>query len=754
MARLFLEDPIHPVQMRAAIGAVDEAMERFYAEVETVPLEHIVHKLEDVVQQVGLQASMAGREYANEMTEGMVKTAWVPTDWSWQDDAKQIISHLKLKPKQYIMDKIHHALMTGEGPPVEELAKNLGYETGKAIARTVVMNIYIKSALKKWDEDGIQHVKRLEMEDNKTCPICRALNGKEYLVSELLQLPNPQSHDTHENCLLGETPILAPGARKSYVGLYKGPAIEVVFEGGRVITTPNHMFLTPTGFASSACLRKGDDIFYYLGFEGPVPGANPDDYREPSPIKDVVHSLSKLPGMISRSVPSSPKDLHGDGMFFDGNIDIVSSNGLLGGNAESRLSKKVCEDGFGWANSSQTPFSRECDLASMLFAMAGSTDCGVGIRRQGFPFIGREPLHSNYVCLTASSNLDASITKPFKYELSGYAKAHTDGLCRFPLSVCLDDVRRSPFVDSVLYGSRLKRSTNGNASLLERPRNNLVRNSEALRYGVYGFSKPISFDGDLGFGDTKSMLDSLGLGWGSWRSPRLDDDSLDDCMGHTEGLGDVANRFSRIVSTRKVLEVNVIHPSSHGLHMYDIETSSSLYIANGLVSSNCRGTMTPVINISTYAPKDRGLPDLKIKTKYNEAQNVPIEMYSMLKQIMHKGALPFNVKFDSRIKADYKRDGDDLIINPKTLADEDLRELIYSEQAEEMWPQIEQRVISEYLPLLKYGFAKTSRSWDTPKEAFINNWIAYKLGQAPFNKDIWGQAFMQSIARDIKVPTS
>jgi len=362
MAKLFLTNPIHPLQLRVAVGAVDDALEKFYAEAETVPLEHIAHKLEEVVSHVGLQAAMAGREYATTAVSahGMVKTAWVPTDWSWEDDAKKIISHLKLKPKKYMMDAIHNALMTGEGPPVEELARTLGYDQGRAVARTVVMNIYAKAALKKWDEDGIEHVKRIETEDNKTCPICRAINGKEYRVSDLLQMPNPQSHDTHENC---------------------------------------------------------------------------------------------------------------------------------------------------------------------------------------------------------------------------------------------------------------------------------------------------------------------------------------------------------------------------------------------------RGSFLPLINISTYAPKARPLPDLKITSKHNTAENVPVELYTMLKQIMNGGKLPFDLRFDNKIKADYKRDGKVLVVNPKALSDEDIRDIIYEEQAEQMWPEVEERVNEEYIPLLQHGFAKTSRSWDTPKEAFINNWIAFKMGQAPFNTDIWGQAFMRSISR-------
>jgi SPP1 gp7 family putative phage head morphogenesis protein len=302
---------------------------------------------------------MSGREYAATFSN-MEKLGWIPDDWSWQDDVREILAHLRVRPSQYILNEIHEALMKGEGPPVEKLSKRLGYEAARDVARTVMLNTYIKSALRKWDEDGIKHVKRLAIEDNKTCPLCRALNGKEYQVSELLLLPNPQSAETHVSC---------------------------------------------------------------------------------------------------------------------------------------------------------------------------------------------------------------------------------------------------------------------------------------------------------------------------------------------------------------------------------------------------RCTFIPLIDISTYAPKRRKLPDLNLKLNGAEATNVPIEIYSLLKSIMLKSRLPFNIKFNNQLKEDRRLSGGTLTINPKSLSDEDLREIIYEEQAERMWPKVEARVVSDYLPLLQHGFAKASRSWDTPKEVFVNNWVAYKLGQAPMNEDLWSQAFFKDIAK-------
>jgi SPP1 gp7 family putative phage head morphogenesis protein len=356
--RSFLYDPIHPMQLRDAMEKADAALEIFYRDVATIPAEHLIGNLEDLMNVVGLQTFEAGREWARSFMN-LEKMAWIPDSWNWGTDVKKMLAKMKVSPTQYVMDELHDALAEGSGPPVEKLSQKLGYEQGKNAARTVIMNLYAKSALRQWDEDGIKYVKRIAFEDNKTCPVCRGLNGTEYLIKDLLELDDPQSNATH---------------------------------------------------------------------------------------------------------------------------------------------------------------------------------------------------------------------------------------------------------------------------------------------------------------------------------------------------------FS------------------------------------------CRCNFLPIMNISTYAPKKRELPDLDINVNGNSATNVPVELYGLLKSLMLKTKLPFDIEFDNKIKEDYLRDKNKLIINPRTLADEDVRELIFSEEAEALWklPLVQKRVTEEYLPLIKGGFAKTTKSYDTDKELFVANWIAYRLGQAPMNTDIWSQSFFES----------
>ena len=105
--------------------------------------------------------------------------------------------------------------------------------------------------------------------------------------------------------------------------------------------------------------------------------------------------------------------------------------------------------------------------------------------------------------------------------------------------------------------------------------------------------------------------------------------------------------------------------------------------------------------------------------------------------------MPFKVKFDSSIHSDYERQNGTLLIHPKTLADEDPRDIIYQEEAEDLWPKAMARMSKEYVPLVRKGFAKSAKSWDNEHELFVNNFTAYKLGQ--LDNDLWSQVFFRSV---------
>jgi len=645
----FLVSRVHPLKLKLAIEDADKALKMFYKRLASLPAIHVKPELEKVLKKSGLTVYTTGTEYARSFFP-LEKLGWIPP-YDYHDDINKLLASLDVRPSKSIMDEIHKALEEGSGPPIDKLAPKLGYETAKSVARTVIMNIYVKGALNKWHEDGIEHVKRLAVEDLKTCPVCKGLNGKEYVVADLLELPNPQSFDTHENCLVGETVVLSPGTSRGRVGLYQGPGVKVVFQGGDITCTANHMFLTSKGFARASSLRNGDKILYSPVLERPSI-SNPDYDGKPAPIKDIVAALAESCSMSRRRVPISSKELHGDGAFFDSDIDVISANGFGWDAGKPSISQFGNQEIFDWASCPQR-FSSERNLASMLFALRDASDGGVGVRGESEFFLRRKLGHSYDICLPTRPSVDSAIYQNSSYFCSAYIKQLGNSQLRLANNIFTDHGR--------------------------------IETSESLPELVYG--------------------------------------------------------FAGLIQTRKVLDVHSFHLSAP---VYDLQTQSSLYIANGLVSSNCRCTYVPIINISTYAPKKDRIPlAVTVIAGGNHAEDVPIEYATVLQEALGRSRLPFNVKFDPMLKADYERRNGTLIINPKTLADEDPREIIYQEQAEELWPKVKARVTNEYAPLVRKGFARSARSWDDEHELFVNNFTAFKLRQ--LDNDLWSQVFFRDV---------
>lgn len=678
----WLTSRVHPAKLRSAIDTAEFGLRHFFGRVQSLPAAHVKPELEKLLHGVGLAAYTAGSEYARSFFP-MTKLGYV-VEHSYTQLIDQFLAGMDAKLPRSTLDAVQESLESGHGLPREELEGKTGYESAKGVARSVLMNVYVLGALKQWQADGVKHVKRVAMEDNRVCPVCRGLNTKEYSVAFLLTLPNPQNHDTHIGCLVGETMVLAPGARSGFMGRYEGPGIKVVFEGGVITCTANHMFLTPQGFAKASSLREGDDVFYSSRFKRPD-GSHPHDDWQPAAIQKVVAALTETAGMSRSRVPVSPEYLHGDGAFMNSHIDVISSDRFVQSAGQAVNGQKSSSLGF--QGTSRLSLSSQGLLATELLAMRDASDGGMGIRREGQAFLLRHSAHADEVGFASSSDLHASIEHQLVY-----------------------------------HGSR---------------------NMELSRQGQRGSPSLIELDNFRNVLVCDSCAQALSLGSISDVNPIALERSSDDFMGNPEPLGDFGNRFSGSISLRKVLRIEHVPLATH---VFDLQTESTLYLAEGLVSSNCRCSLVPIINISTQS---RGGPihaDFRrdVRVGKNEARAVPIEYVNVLEEALRGSELPFKVKFDPKLKSDYELKGGTLSIHPKTLADEDPREIIFAEAAELLWDKNKDRVEKEYRPLVEAGYARSVRSWDSAKELFTQNYTGWRLGQ--LDEDLWSQVFFRSLA--------
>lgn len=375
------------------------------------------------------------------------------------------------------------------------------------------------------------------------CPICLEIAESNPVIpmgGSFAQIGSGDYSDikappVHPNCLLGETSIFASNVRRTIVAQYSGPVVRLVTEGGNLTVTSNHLLLTPFGFARAASLREGDQVIYYGGFKGPISG-NPNDYESPSPIEDVVASLSESGSMCSVSVPVATEYLHGDGTFINSDIGIESSDGFLVSDRNAAIRKHVGQPYFNWANTELMGFSKSSSLASVLLALRSATDGGMGIRRDAVTFNRSHTRHSDDECFGESTNMDASIKESSTNGRTTYSNAQGNALFGFSRSVAAND------------GININRQKTGESiGLLQRP------------------------NGNSHFAQT----------------------SFNRVTTYSNRISNALKRFSSQVSLLPITRIEFLHWSGP---VYDLETSESMYIAGGIVVSNCQCAMTEILD--------------------------------------------------------------------------------------------------------------------------------------------------------------
>ncbi len=313
----------------------------------------------------------------------------------------------------------------------------------------------------------------LTTKDERVCDICGGNAGAGWIGSMDIFPGGQFMAPAHPACFVKGTDCISPDTLFGIVTKYSGPVIEILDSmGDKTTVTPNHMFLTPNGFASANLLNEGDNIICCPGLKG---GSMryPNNDGGPSTIEQIIKSLSKSSGSSTTCMPVSSIDLHGDAAFTKGDVNIISPNGFLRDNIRDATRFEIRDDKFFQSGDLTRSFNSGCNLTSKLFSLAFATDrCMSGTRQPAPLFRGR--------------------------------LRHTEkhGFASIPL---------------------------GNPNLMQPSDDHTSRN-------------PIMF-------------------------------------------GKLLDRYSRFIKPLEIREINC--RPFHG-NVYDLQTISTLYIGNGLLSSNCR----------------------------------------------------------------------------------------------------------------------------------------------------------------------
>jgi hypothetical protein len=487
------------------------------------------------------------------------------------------------------------------------------------------------------------------------CPICQKIATEARRVRLGEQFAVIGDHESyasvkhpplHPRCCLPETPVVAPVGVAGIVAQYDGPVVRLhLSDGSHVAVTPNHMLLTPEGFAIAASLVEGDDLLRYRIGE-PVVGGDPDNDGVPTPIHEIVEAWAVAAGMGSARVPVAPEYLHGDAALCKGDIHVVPANGLLGSDLQAAGTEPFGQRPFVRAGDSLPVFVRQGKLASVLFALRDATDGGVGSIRESRALLRAHASHANLAGFRPRSDGDARLDQASPNGGTRVSEGLGDSQFRIPGLVATDNLIG---IDREFLGQANRRfSTPDLNSRIDQPvADGVEADIHRLGDGAGGFSGCIATDDlvdiqsldqgqtetflaasewnacvvqpdlDAFAGDTErfcerrdrlsgviattdffdreniaAFLECRSLR-GSHRNPRLDQTRPDGAGVEARRLAEATQRFPGQVTTCKIVRVEFGHYRGP---VYDIQTRTSLYLVGpGVVSSNCQCSLTAVL---------------------------------------------------------------------------------------------------------------------------------------------------------------
>lgn len=185
------------------------------------------------------------------------------------------------------------------------------------IARTETAAAYNLGALGQYKAGGIELV---TVVDGDADEICAAWNGREHVplaVAEGAPLGHP-------NAVLGGSGFWTYGGLLEMKSArYDGPAVRLTFPSDRHVTIgPNHPVLTRRGMVAAGLLNERDEVVYDLRADIARSGAAGELNLEEMPaVENVFAAL--LPTSPYTIIATTRDDLHGDGVFCQGEVQVV-----------------------------------------------------------------------------------------------------------------------------------------------------------------------------------------------------------------------------------------------------------------------------------------------------------------------------------------------------------------------------------------------------------------------------------------------
>lgn len=348
----------------------------------------------------------------------------------------------------------------------EKYSDTIVQTRAKAIARTETNRAFTRAQFEAdrqfINQNNLQGrvFKQWRTRSDNPCPFCQALEaeGPKPFFEDFrglgdiveadgktlnVNFESLEAGNAHVNCILPDSVVLAPETKNMLTTHYSGDVIKFTTINGRSLTvTPNHIMLTARGWVAAKNLLKTDSVISYSGWDKITMGnVDPANNNSPSTIEEIFASLFKNSHVSRSRVPITTKDLKGDGLFSHSEVDIISTNGLLGDKANAKISKFLTNHSLQSADVGATvPFIEKGNLSSMLIALGLASNGSMSSDRLTALLSGTDLTTEELASFLDTSSYNARIQQSSSNDTPRNTKLLSELLLRLPSLVTSDHI--------------------------------------------------------------------------------------------------------------------------------------------------------------------------------------------------------------------------------------------------------------------------------------------------------------------------
>ena len=270
-----------------------------------------------------------------------------------------------------------------------------------ALVRTSINQVANASSQQVYEanQDVTKKYRYVATLDSRTSPICRALDGKEFVYGKG---PVPPQHF---NCLPGDAQVTTSGSIAAvYRRHYQGLLYVIKTTNGQVLrVTPNHPVLTSAGWKPANLVQVGDQVFA-SNIIPPETIANDQKHHVVTTAEDVFRAFRESASVFTVKVPTAAPDFHGDTSSAQGaeQIAVVLANWKLLFAVNPGLLKTLLDFSFKRSNLATTG-SGHFDPGSL--GIGAPASCSVSGGSQSLALVGGGTAHASKLLLTPVAEL-------------------------------------------------------------------------------------------------------------------------------------------------------------------------------------------------------------------------------------------------------------------------------------------------------------------------------------------------------------